>query len=236
LAALRAFVTPADVVWDVGGNIGLYALWLAKCLDARHVYTFEPMSENLEELNYNIRTSGVADRVTIVPWALSDVNDDVEFQIDDMQSASGTISSVTGGAASAGRLALALPPKTESVRSRTIDSIVASGELPPPDVLKIDVEGAEHMVLEGGRNFLTSAKPRLVLETHGTVVARQCIQLLLDLGYTTAACVPPEVDRDRHMIVDRSYLSRIVDRYDAHFIMAAKGGGTIPVKLNYADR
>src|SRR5262249_25265638 len=153
----------------------------------------------------------------------SDVNDDVEFQIDDMQSVSGAISAVTGGAASAGRLALALPPKTESVRSRTIDSILAREELPPPDVIKIDVEGAEYMVLEGGRKFFTSATPRLVVETHGTDVARQCIELLLDLGYTIAACVPCEVDRGRHAIVDRSHLSHMVDRYDAHFIMAAKG-------------
>ena len=120
MAALKAFVRPTDIVWDVGGNIGLYARWLATHLAARHVYTFEPMSENLDELDYNIRNGGVADRVTIVPWALSDVDGEVEFQIDDIQGASGTISAVSGGAASAGRLALALPPKTEKVRSRTI--------------------------------------------------------------------------------------------------------------------
>ena len=154
-------------MWDVGGNIGLYARWLAMHLAAHHVYTFEPMSENLCELDYNIRNSGVVDRITIVPWALSDVDGDVEFQIDDIQSASGTIGAVSGGGASAGRLALGLPPKTEKVRSRTIDSIIETGELPSPNVLKIDVEGAERMVLEGGKNFLASAMPRLVIETHG---------------------------------------------------------------------
>jgi FkbM family methyltransferase len=236
LAALKAFVRPTDIVWDVGGNIGLYARWLATHLAARHVYTFEPMSENLEELDYNIRTGGVADRVTIVPWALSDVDGEVEFQIDDIQGASGTISSVSGGAASAGRLALTLPPKTETVRSRTIDSIVDSGVLPPPDVLKVDVEGAERMVLEGGRNFFASAMPRLVVETHGVDVSRQCLEFLLDLGYSAAACVPEAVDRSRHMVVDRPYLLRIADRYDAHFVMAAKDAGSIPANLDYAHR
>jgi FkbM family methyltransferase len=234
LAALRAFVRPADTVWDVGGNIGLYARWLATHLAARRVYTFEPMSENLDELDYNIRCGGVADRVTIVPWALSDADGEIEFQIDDVQGASGTISAVSGGAASAGRSALALPPKSEKVRSRTIDSIIGSGELPPPDVLKIDVEGAERMVLEGGRKFFASATPRLVVETHGIDVSRQCLAFLLDLGYTTAACVPEAVDSGRHMIVERSYLARMVDRYDAHFIMAAKDARSIPAKLDYA--
>lgn len=236
LAALRAFVRPTDIVWDVGGNIGLYARWLATHLAARHVYTFEPMSENLGELDYNIRNGGVADRVTIIPWALSDVDGDVNFQIDDIQGASGTICTVSGGAASAGRLALALPPKTEKVRSRTIDSIIDGGELPAPDVLKVDVEGAERMVLEGGKNFFASAMPRLVVETHGVEVSRQCLEFLLDLGYTTAACVPEEVDQSRHMIVERSYLSRMIDRYDAHFVMAAKDASIIPAKLDYAHR
>lgn len=234
LAALRAFVRPADTVWDVGGNIGLYARWLAAHLAARRVYTFEPMSDNLADLDYNIRIGGVADRVTIVPWALSDVDGEIEFQIDDMQGASGTISAVSGGGASAGRSALALPPKSEKVRSRTIDSILAGGELPPPDVLKIDVEGAERLVLEGGRTFFASAAPRLVVETHGVDVSRQCLEFLLDLGYTTAACVPEAVDLGRHMIVERSYLSRIVDPYDAHFIMAAKNARSIPARLDYA--
>jgi FkbM family methyltransferase len=234
MAALRTFVRPTDIVWDIGGNIGLYARWLATHLGARHVYTFEPMSENLGELGYNIRSGGVADRVTIVPWALSDVDGEVEFQIDDMQSASGTISTVSRGCASAGRLALALPPKTETVQSRTIDSIIDSRALPAPDVLKVDVEGAERMVLEGGRSFFSSEMPRLVIETHGLDLSRRCLEFLLDLGYTTAACVPEEADRSRHMIVERSYLSRMADRYDAHFVMAAKDAGIIPAKLDYA--
>jgi FkbM family methyltransferase len=236
LAALRAFVRPTDIVWDVGGNIGLYARWLTTRLASRHVYTFEPMSENLAELQYNIRHGGVADRVTVVPWALSDEDGTVEFQVDDMQSASGAISAVTGGAASAGRSALGLPPRTETVRSRTIDSIVGNAELPAPDVIKVDVEGAERMVLEGGRMFLASASPRLIIETHGAEVARSCIGLLLDLGYTVAACVREEVDPSRHMIVDRSFLTRMVDRYDAHFIMAVKDAALIPPTLNYAGR
>jgi FkbM family methyltransferase len=236
LAALKAFVRPADTVWDVGGHIGLYARWLATHLAARHVYTFEPMSENLRELDYNIRNGGVAGRVTIVPWALSDVDGEVEFQIDDIQGASGTISAVSGGGASAGRSALALAPKTEKVRSRTIDSIIRSGELPAPDVLKVDVEGAERMVLEGGKTFFASATPRLVIETHGHVVSRECLEFLLDLGYTAAACVPERVDSSRHSIVERSYISRMVDRYDAHFLMAAKDAALIPAKLDYLHR
>lgn len=233
LAALKAFVRPTDIVWDVGGNIGLYSRWLAQHLSASHVYTFEPMSENLAELRYNIGSGGVSGRVTVVPWVLSNVDGDVEFQIDDMQSASGTISAVAGGEASRGRAALGLPPKTESVRSRSIDSIVASGELPPPDVIKIDVEGAEYLLLEGGRRFFSTASPRLLIETHGLEVSRQCLEFLFDLGYTVAVCMHEHVNPQRHAIVDRSYASRMTDRYDAHFIAAAKDVNAVPEKLDF---
>ena len=137
LAILRAMVGPTDVVWDVGGNIGLYSRWLVTHLDVGHVCTFEPMSENLPELEYNIREGRISDRVTILPWALSDVDGEVEFQVDDVQSASGSVSSVTNGAASPGRRAIGLPPKTEIVRSRTIDLDHCCQVIATTDVLKI---------------------------------------------------------------------------------------------------
>ena len=38
------------------------------------------------------------------------------------------------------------------------------------------------------------------------------------------------------MIVERSHLARMVDRYDAHFVMAAVGTDIIPAKLDYSHR
>ena len=200
LAVLRAIVGHTDVVWDVGGNIGLYSRWLVTHLDVGHVCTFEPMSENLPELEYNIREGRISDRVTILPWALSDVDGEVEFQVDDIQSASGSVSSVTNGAASPARRAIGLPPKTEIVRSRTINSIIAAKSLPPPDVLKIDVEGAERLLLEGGRMFFDAASPRLLIETHGLEVSRECIDFLLNHDYFVAVCVDETVNPRRQEI------------------------------------
>ncbi|MFM8720307.1 MAG: FkbM family methyltransferase, partial [Chthoniobacterales bacterium] len=52
-----------------------------------------------------------------------------------------------------------------------MDSLLAKKEAPVPDVIKLDVEGAEHQVLEGGRNFFSGPSARLLIETHGLEVS-----------------------------------------------------------------
>ncbi len=235
LAALRAFVRPTDTVWDVGANLGLYARWLVTHLKARRVCSFEPMAENLPELRHNLALGGVVNQVTVVPWALSNEDGEVEFQVDDVQSASGAVNSVHGGKACVARAALGLPPKLERVTSRTIDAILLAKELPAPDVLKIDVEGAERMLLDGGREFFRQASPRLVIETHGLEVAKQCLEFLFDHGYSVAACVPTSWHPRQHLRLERSVLARMTDQYDAHFIIASKQSQDLPEELDYVN-
>lgn len=64
----------------------------------------------------------------------------------------------------------------------TLDDAVAHGGLIAPDLLKIDVEGAEANVLRGARSVLAN-RPHLVIETHGTDVERECVELLAEHGY-----------------------------------------------------
>lgn len=231
MGMLRAMVRPEHTVWDVGANLGLYARWLVAVPDARRVVSFEPMSANLPELHYNLALGGVADRVSVVPWALSDTDGEVAFQVDDMQSASGTVNAVTGGEACRGRAAVGLPPLTERVTSRTVDSILQQGELPMPDVLKIDVEGAEHLLLCGGDRFFRESQPRLVIETHGLEVSKRCLEFLFDRGYHIAACVNPDWELSRFMRLQRDALNRMVGMYDVTFIAASKNAAELPTRI-----
>lgn len=235
LAVMKTFVRPGDVVWDVGANVGLYARWLVQVLDASKVCSFEPMSENLPELRYNINLGGINNRVQVVPWALSNVDGNVEFQVDDVQSASGALNAVYGGEACRARSAVGLPPKMEVVSSKTIDSILGAGDLPAPNVLKIDVEGAERMLLDGGADFFSTAAPRIMIETHGAEVARQCLSFLFERNYHVAALVPESWKRSRHMRLTPDSVERVVNEYDAHFIMASKHPDDIPDELDWGS-
>src|SRR3954467_11468833 len=64
-------VRPDDTVWDVGANIGIYAVLLSRAAHRGHVVSFEPVTETRERLMGNIARNGLTN-VTVEPVALSD--------------------------------------------------------------------------------------------------------------------------------------------------------------------
>ena len=70
-------------------------------------------------------------------------------------------------------------PKTD-----TLDRLIASGAVPEPDFVKMDVEGAEATVLSGAQALLDGRRPHLIIETHSLELERQCCELLCERGYT----------------------------------------------------
>ena len=97
------------------------------------------------------------------------------------------------GSSSGSHLASATPPlegrhyqafEHRSVPTTRIDSLIAKGEK-PPDVIKIDIEGAEYLALKGGRKLLSEKKPLLLLEVHHICLMFHIQRYLLEQGYTT---------------------------------------------------
>ena len=79
-------------------------------------------------------------------------------------------------------------PEAEGMGKLTVDAcrlddLIATGKIPPPGLIKIDVEGAEELVLEGGLNLLMKYRPNIILEAHSQKLASQCIRVLKDAGY-----------------------------------------------------
>lgn len=228
LGALRACITPDDVVWDIGSNIGMYARFEVQAFGASHVCAFEPMSENLALLRENIERGGIAGRVTIVPVAVGDRDARMQLQIDDVQSATAVLDAVAPGRASQGRSNLGLPPKTEEVQVRTIDSLIAEGVLPEPTIVKIDVEGAEQLVLEGAREFLEQGQTLYLIELHGIEPGRAVGRHLLDLGYTLRGRVRENVDPSQYVPVTQGLLDGLQGRNDLQFIVASRDPSRVP--------
>jgi hypothetical protein len=65
----------------------------------------------------------------------------------------------------------------------SLDSIVETGRFPDPQLVKIDVEGAELGVLRGAVRLLERARPTILLATHGAEIHRQCCDFLEASGY-----------------------------------------------------
>lgn len=183
LAVFRCLIRPNDVFYDVGANIGYYLRWVVGHLPVRHTVAFEPMQANLRLLRANISLGKCEDRATVLPFALGDVNREERLQVDDMSDGSAVLDSISGGAASTGRRALGLPPKVETVSVRQLDALLAMNCFPPPNMMKIDTEGAEAMVIRGAAATLRSHRPRLLIATHGAQCVRDTLRELLTIGY-----------------------------------------------------
>lgn len=145
LSVLERFVRKDDVVIDVGANIGIYSLVLSRLAVDGRVVAVEPVPLNRAFLNLNLLLNAI-DNVTVEDCILSDRVDHVDFSVSQDELYSSIIP--TGRKATKERI---------RVRSTTLDALSQGGRI---DVVKIDVEGAELMVLRGGEQLLSDKKRR----------------------------------------------------------------------------
>lgn len=153
VAALQRWVQPGWTVADVGAQIGYMTLLLAKLVGpAGRVFAFEPMPANFAALQENILLNGyqtvraerraVADRTGVV--GLRRVDDRV---------LSATASLVAAG------------DDTLDVEAVSLDEYFEGLER-PLRFIKLDVEGAENLVLDGAQRVIERDRPLLLVEVH----------------------------------------------------------------------
>jgi FkbM family methyltransferase len=159
-------VGSGDVVYDIGANVGFYAL-LASCLVEAHghVVAFEPHPRNLAYLYRHLAINRVTN-VTVKEGAVWESD--------------GALSILDVPASSEVKVD---PSGTIRVPCFALDTEVFLNGLPSPTVLKIDVEGAEAEVLRGAMKTLIEKRPRLFLSTHGESLHTACCDLLSGTGY-----------------------------------------------------
>lgn len=155
---IERWVKPDSVVWDVGGNMGLFAFPAALKAAKGQVYTFEPdvdLARNL--LRSMRRPQNRSLLVALMPFALSDSDDIAEFLI---AAHGSSMNKLAGEGPWHDDLFVASEKRT--VVTLRIDKIAK--HLRPPDIIKIDVEGAEMRVLDGGRETIAAARPVMLIE------------------------------------------------------------------------
>ncbi|WP_265112374.1 FkbM family methyltransferase [Halosolutus halophilus] len=137
---------PNDVFWDVGANVGIYTCFAAAKLQSGHVVSVEPNPNNVDRIEENLQLNGLS--ADVHERALMAENDEGVLQIYEDAEA-GAFGFLSEDGSSVESESLTIDP-TESVRVETTtgDALVDDG-VPAPDVLKIDVEGAELEVLKG---------------------------------------------------------------------------------------
>ena len=146
----------ANCFIDVGGHIGLVAMPVASVIKvAGKVHVFEPAEANLKHLKSHIRKNNLSN--VVVTESL--VGDKEKERVTFYEQLNAT-----------GQNALEIKKDhhkyKQTVRNQiTLDSY-CSGNSVEPDVIKIDVEGAEWFVLNGARNVIKENKPKIFLSLH----------------------------------------------------------------------
>lgn len=168
-------VRPGDTVADVGANIGLYTIALAQRVgSAGRVVAFEPDLANVALLRRNLALNPIGTKVEVIEAAVSNEEGEIPFEM--------------GGEVQS-HVSTRPNSRAKLVRSVTLDKVF---ENKPLGLLKIDVEGFEEKVLQGGTRLLKdpSRKPRKIfVEMHpfawaplGTT-SKSIIHLLTECGY-----------------------------------------------------
>jgi FkbM family methyltransferase len=185
LAAVGELARQGGTLYDVGAHTGFYTCaWLR--LGGTRVEAFEPAAYNRGILQATAQRNGMADRVRIHAVALGD------------KYGQGTLiaSSADVGASSAAYVAelgkAELPPSSHaavhglnetSVPVRRLDDLYMKMGLPVPNVLKLDVEGAEAAVLAGSNRLLGEACPSVLCEVHNVEVGLEIAHRLAKMRY-----------------------------------------------------
>ena len=187
---LHAFVDAIeleDTVYDIGANTGLYSFFAATKCRRGMVAAFEPYPPNIDLLKRDLARNGFHN-IEVVESALSNTVGEIKFthpEEDDIGYGSSSIDAKEDDDAT-------------MVSTTTGDKLVSDEQLPPPNVIKIDVEGAESLVVDGMKEVLSSPECRVIfceihlpgskirpsIEDFGSSSDELCLRLE-EFGFTT---------------------------------------------------
>src|ERR1700730_185191 len=149
---LKEFVPSGSLVIDVGANVGFFSLRFARWVgDGGKVISIEPEDRNYDSLVLALKRAGVMNRVDTLKAAAAATSGMMLLEINPLHPADHKLSRDDTG----------LP-----VTAVTLDDLVQDKTRLRPALVKIDVQGAEMLVLKGAASILRIAGPALSVELH----------------------------------------------------------------------
>jgi FkbM family methyltransferase len=184
----EAFLDQIDwsglTVYDVGGDQGIFTLYLAQRVGPQgKVIVFEPNPRSYQRILTNVELNNFGN-VQVLPIGLGECADKLIFTFPKAEPA-------RGSAAQSVRAQVAQEANTVSceIEVAALDDEMALRQLPAPDLIKLDVEGMEYYALRGMRKTIAQHQPRLFIEIHGSDVndkianVQRVVGLLEEMGY-----------------------------------------------------
>lgn len=175
LTDLISEVTKEDVFWDVGAHKGLYSVLVGKKIGDGRIVSFEPDKNLVSTFNKVCEMNNL--NPSIYEIALSNKEGEIELLSTGPTSGRGVINE--------GKLDKYSEFESDSaqvVKQMTADNLVSERNLDPPTIVKIDVEGAEGLVLQGMEDILSNNTCRIAyVEIHKPSDIGQSVE---DFGFS----------------------------------------------------
>jgi FkbM family methyltransferase len=174
----------SKIIYDIGSSVGLFTITAAKLTKSNSIYAFEPDPETFVRLNENVAINKLKNVRTLQLACSNEV---------------GTIELFTNGVNGFAPSLVeqkdreGAPKASVKIPSNTLDNLIAENKLPVPDLIKIDIEGAEIFCLKGALKLLNGdfgEKPsNIFIEVHPVFLpqfqssSEEVIELISTYGY-----------------------------------------------------
>ncbi len=144
------------IFWDVGANIGLYSIYAALKYSDIEIISFEPSTSNLRTLSRNISINKLEEKIKIHQLALSK-DQNQHLAIEESEFIEGYAMNTFGaGIDFEGNL---IQSKNRyKIFGTNINYLIKNNILSTPNYIKIDVDGIEHLILEGANSYLDNSE------------------------------------------------------------------------------
>lgn len=153
---LASFIGPNSVVVDVGANIGIMSIRLARALPSASIWAVEPVERNRVRLQKNA-TVNMLTNVEVIMAACANFDGEIEIVVPPDAAYATTTPSA--------RRELA-PANVAVVAARRLDGMWKDRGSPLVSVIKVDVEGGELSVLRGAQDLIRACRPIVMFEAN----------------------------------------------------------------------
>lgn len=150
-----------SIFWDVGANIGLYSIYNTLKNPNFTTIAFEPSTSNLRILTRNISINNFEKNLKVIPIPLTNRENTFQEMKEGQFVEGGALNSFGEKFDFQGKVFEAKMKYT--LLGTTMNYFIENSILDIPDYIKIDVDGIEHLILEGGDKFLNNGKVKSVL-------------------------------------------------------------------------
>ena len=168
LKEIERWLRPGMTVYDIGANAGIYTLFFSRAVGPEgRVFAFEPLGENSVNLLHHIQLNRL-ENVVLTQAALASCSAMSSFQLGSIGNSMGKLTT--------GNTQLRVP-------TVSMDELITKHNFPLPDLIKMDVEGAESEVLCGASALLSQRATVWFIALHGDQQKELCQNVLTSYGY-----------------------------------------------------